>query len=57
MIKDHRATLRAALASYVLATYGVRIAEYRSAWFDAPEGDERYPFEELHLVDIYDSLA
>jgi hypothetical protein len=57
MTKDPRATLRAALASYVRATYGVAIEQYRDAWRNAADGDTRYPFEALHLVDIYDSLA
>jgi hypothetical protein len=57
MTKDPRASLRAALAAYIRATYGVTIEQYRDTWLNSPDGDTRYPFEALHLVDIYDSLA
>jgi hypothetical protein len=57
MTKDTRAPLRAALAAHIRATYGVPIQQYRDAWFNAPDGDTRYPFEALYMVDIYDSLA
>ena len=49
--------LRAALAAYVLSTYGIPIEGYRDAWFKAGSSDARYPFETLHVVDFYDSLA
>jgi hypothetical protein len=55
MTKDPRATLRAALATYIRSTYGIPIEQYRDAW--ANDGDTRYPFETLHVLDLYDSLA
>lgn len=55
--KDPRATLRTALAAHIRSTYGVAMMEYRAAWFNAGDGDTRYPFEALHSVDLYDSLA
>jgi hypothetical protein len=57
MTKDPRATLRAALTAYIRATYGIPIEKYPDAWFNAPDGDESYPFDALQFVDIYDSLA
>jgi hypothetical protein len=57
MTKDPRATLRAALAAYIRSAYGIAIERYRGAWLNAPDGGERYPFDALQFVDIYDSLA
>jgi hypothetical protein len=57
MTKDPRATLRAALAAYILSTYGVPIEKYCAAWFNEPDGGTQYPFDALSLVDIYDCLA
>jgi hypothetical protein len=53
---DIAAALRAALAAYIRETYGIPITSYREAWFNGGDGDPRYPFEVLYIIDVYDSI-
>ena len=70
MAKDPRATLRAALASYIRATYDCTPKEFtegytkgarivRRTMYDTPKiiHDPAYPAEGLELVALYDRLA
>jgi hypothetical protein len=56
MASDTRAKLRAALAAYVRETFGVTIAQYRDCWLKASDNDERFTFEGLDFVRLYESL-
>jgi hypothetical protein len=49
--------LRAALADYTKATYGVAIESYSEEWVNSPDGDPRYPYEGLELVHLFNRLA
>jgi hypothetical protein len=54
--KDTRAALRAALAAHVRETYGVPITQYRDCWLTAPDDDERFTFEGLDFIRMYEAL-